>query len=498
MTPLALLPLLATPLRAAELRYAEDQAPGIVHPAFATTMSEARIDELVFEALFTDDRDLEPTGQLAATWLPSEDATSMTVTLRAEAKWHDGRPVTAQDVVFTVDALKDPGSLSPEAGRVAFIAGAEALDELRVRLDFVGPEPSAQEKLTFKILPKHRFSGTTLDRSDGFRRDPIGSGPYEVARFNEDASVSLRAASHAAPSAIERVTMREVPDRGYQAKMLLYESLEVLVRVLPRDLAMLQAAPSVTLAPYQTNSWWYLGFNLDQAPFDDPAVRRALTHMVDVDKLLAPIGTGERVSGPYVPSSPYYAHDVEPAGRDLDAAARELEAAGWTRAGEGWSKDGQRLAFTLTAHRAQESAQEVVINLQSQLRTAGVPVEVEFLDEAAWKARVWREERFDAVLSQWTFDRSEDIREQFHSAGTRNFLGYQSEAVDALLNEAAAATDPRARKETLRRVHRTVAADAPMVFLWTLDSYSAIRSPVEGAAIHPFYYFTWIRDWRMR
>lgn len=497
MSLLPALLLLGSTVHAAELRYAEDQGPGIIHPAFATTMSEARIDELVFEGLFTDDRDLSTTGQLAATWLASEDGRSMTITLRTGAKWHDGRPVTAEDVVFTIDALEDPGSLSPEAGRVGFIEEAVALDELRVRLDFVAAEAAAQDKLTFKILPRHRFSGTALDRADAFRRDPIGSGPYEVERFNEDASVSLRAASHEDPASIERITMREIPDRAYQAKMLLYESLEVLVRVLPRDLAMLQAAPSVTLAPYQTNSWWYVGFNLDHEPFDDPAVRRALTHMVDVDKLLAPIGTGERVSGPYVPSSPYYAHDVAPTQRDPRAAARELEAAGWSRSGDGWAKDGQTLSFTLCAHRSQESAQEVVINLQSQLREAGVQVEVEFLDEAAWKARVWREERFDAVLSQWTFDRSEDVREQFHSTGTRNFLGYANPAVDTLLDDAAASTDPRARKETLRTLHRTVSADAPMIFLWTLDSYSAIRQPVEGAAIHPFYFFTWIRDWRM-
>jgi peptide/nickel transport system substrate-binding protein len=482
---------------AATLRYAEDQGPGIVHPAYATTMGEARLNELVFEALFTDDRDLATKGQLAETWELAPDGLSLTLRLRDGVKWHDGRPVTADDVVFTIQALGNAESLSPEAGRVGWIAAAEAPDPRTVVLQFAEPETRPEDKLFFKILPQHRFSGTTLDRGDGFRRDPVGSGPYEVVRFNDDASVTLRKATHPEPARIDEIVMREVSDKGYQAKMLLYQSLEALVRVLPRDLAVLQANPDVTLYPYQTNSWWYVGFNLKNAPFDDPAVRHALAQMVDVEALLAPIGTGEVVSGPYVPSSPYYNHDVAPWAHSASAAATELEAAGWAHDASGWTKDGEKLAFTLTAHRGQESAQEVVINLQSQLRAAGVPVEVEFLDEAAWRARVWRGQEFEAVLSQWTFDRNEDVREQLHSQGTRNFTGYASEAVDALLDEAQATTDPQARKRTLRSLHKAVHDDAPMLFLWTLDSYSAVRLDVKGVSIHPFYFFTWVRDWRM-
>ena len=88
--------------------------------------------------------------------------------------------------------------------------------------------------------------------------------------------------------------------KSYQAKLLLYESLESLVRVLPRDLAVLQNNRKVELYPYQTNSWWYLGFNLKRHPFDDARVRTALAELVDVDALLDPIGTGETLTGPFV------------------------------------------------------------------------------------------------------------------------------------------------------------------------------------------------------
>lgn len=496
LAPLSVLALSAQAW-SASLRYAEDQGPGIVHPAYATTMSEARLNELVFEALVTDDRDLATTGQLASHWEVASDGLSMVVHLRPGASWHDGTPVTAEDIVFTVDALKSEASLSPEAGRVSWIDRVEAQGPATAVIHFHGPEAQPADRLRFRVLPRHRFSGPVLSRTDDFRRAPVGSGPYAVDQFNADGSITLSRASDSAPPSIDEIVLREISDRSYQAKMLLYESLEVLVRVLPRDLAMLEAEPGVSLYPYQTNSWWYVGFDQTEPPFDDPRVRQAVSQMVDVDKLLAPIGTGATITGPYVPSSPFYNHDVPPWEPDPAGAAALLEAAGWSRSADGWSRNGELLRFTLTAHRSQESAQEVVVNLQSQLRRQGVEVEVEFLDSAAWRGRVWRERRFDAVLSQWTFDRSEDIREQFHSEGTRNFLGYRSAEVDRLLDEAASVQDPQARKAALREVHRTLHEEAPMIFLWTLDSYSAVRDAVQGVAIHPFYFFTWVRDWRM-
>lgn len=291
--------------------------------------------------------------------------------------------------------------------------------------------------------------------------------------------------------------MREVSDKNYQAKLLLYESLEALVRVLPRDLAVLQNNRKVDLYPYQTNSWWYLGFNEAREPWTSREAREAVSHMVDVGALLAPIGTGDILSGPFVKSSPYYNHDVPAWDYDLGAADRLLQAAGWVREGKTWTRDGQPFKVTITAHQTLESSQEVVINLQSQLQQAGLTVDVDFLDEAAWKARVWKDKDFDIILSQWTFDRNEDIWDQFHSTGSRNFVGYKNPEVDRLLDESRSTIDPQVKKNGLRNVHRLVHDDLPMVFLWTLDSYAALSTRVRNVVIHPFYFFTFMQTWSM-
>ncbi len=488
----------ALPAAGGALRYAEDQAPGIVNPVFTTTMSEARVNELIFDGLYTDNQELASEPALVRSAEIDEDRTGMTLTLRDDVYWHDGSPFSADDVVFTIESMKSEETLSTEAGRVDWIDRAEAIDATTVRLSFVQAEMRPEDKLYFKILPRHKFESTTLKRSDPFRSKPLGTGAYKLERYNDDNSITFSAyEDYRGATGISELVMREVSDKNYQAKLLLYESLEALVRVLPRDLAVLQNNRKVELYPYQTNSWWYAGFNLVRAPFDDPNVRQAIASMIDIEALLAPIGTGEVLSGPFVKSSPYYNHKVEAWTYDDMLSSSLLEASGWVAEEGSWVREGEILSLTLTAHQSVESSQEVVINLQSQLESGGVKVEVEFLDEAAWKARIWRERDFDVILSQWSFDRNEDVREQFHSQGTRNFGSYASADVDELLERARTTTDPYEKKAALRKVHEITREEVPMVFLWTLDSYAALSTKVSNVVIHPFYFFTYVREWKM-
>ncbi len=481
------------------VRYAEDRAPAIVNPLFATTMSEARIHELMFEGLFADDLELKSAGRLAEGFTLAEDMKSVTLKLRRDVLWHDGEPFDADDVVFTIQAYQNPETASYEAGRVAWISRAVALDPHTVLLEFHKPEFAPQDKLHFKILPQHRFSGTAIRRTDPFRTQPVGTGPFKLVSFNDDNSISLaRHQRHWTPAGVASFAMREVSDKNYQAKLLTYESLEALIRVLPRDLATLQNDRNVEMYPYQTNSWWYLGINQRRPTLRQVDVRHALSLLVDVPDLLAPIGTGDRVSGPFVPSSPFYNHGVGLVDKDPARAAELLTKAGFKRKNDQWvDRKGKPLTVRLVTQANLETAQDVVINVQSQLQSQGVQVEPQFLGIADYRKKVWSDHDFDLVLSQWSFDRSEDIREQFHSTGSLNFLGYANPQVDRLLDEARDATDPQRKKATLREVHAKVSADRPMIFLWTLDSYAAVSTKVRNVTVHPFYFFTWVTDWTL-
>ena len=497
--PIVFLALSAAAFAASPMRYAEDRAPGIVHPAYASTMSDARMDELVFEGLFTDDQELRSTPCLAASFTLADDKKSMELELRTDVKWHDGSPFVAKDVVFTIHAMKNPSSASTEQGRVGFIKEVKETTEHSVHIDFVAPEYAPDDKLHFKILPFHKFAGETLKRTDDFRTAPVGTGPFQLLAFNGDNSITLQHfPDWHGTSKLDQVVMREVADKNYQSKLLMYESLEALVRVLPRDIATLQNDRKVELYPYQTNSWWYLGYNLSEATFKDQKVRDAIHAMVDVEVLLAPIGSGDILTGPFVKSSPFYNHDVPMMTPDAEKAKQLLTDAGYTFSGRQWmDKKNQPLTLRLAAQENMDTAQDVVINLQSQLQAQGIVVTPVFLNAADWRQKVWKDHDFDMILSQWSFDRNEDIYDQFYSKGAHNFVSYANPEVDKLLDQARSAVDPQQKKGLMRQVHAKIAGDDPMVFLWTLDSYSAISTKVKNVVVHPFYFFTWADRWSM-
>ena len=134
---------------AASFRYAEDQAPGIVNPLFSTTMGEARVNELLFDGLYSDSQELATVPDLVQSDELSEDGLTLTLRLRSDVSWHDGRPLQGQDVAFTVQAMKEPGTLSTEAGRVSFIERVETQGDSLVVLHFTEPQVRPQDKLTF-------------------------------------------------------------------------------------------------------------------------------------------------------------------------------------------------------------------------------------------------------------------------------------------------------------------------------------------------------------
>lgn len=483
---------------AGRLRYAEDRAPAALNPLFTTTMSEARLQELVFEGLFADDKELRSRPNLVASSTVDADRMGMTLTLKPGIRWHDGEALGADDVVFTIAAMKEAGTASTEAGKVAFIEDAVAADPMTVRLRFRGAEIAPEDKLQFKILPSHRFTSTTVSRSDPFRSRPIGTGPFALEEIAADGSISLvRHADYRDENHLDGVQMREVADTNYQAKLLVYQSLEALVRVVPRDLATLENDRGVELFPYQTNSWWYVGFNQANPLLADVRVREAISHLVDPEELMAPVGTGAVVTGPYVPSSPFYNHGVERRRVDPTRAAALLGQAGLVKDASGWTHRGEPLVLRVAAQENHEVAQDVIVALQAQLGRHGIRVAPTFLSTAAWRETVWERRDFDLVLSQWTFDRTEDIREQFHSSGARNFVGYRSPDTDRLLDRARATIDPQEKRALLMSAHERIAADAPMVFLFTLNSYAAVSVRVRDVQIHPFTFFTWARDWRV-
>lgn len=496
MVVLACLPQTSVYAQGSNLRYAEDRAPRIVNPVFTTTMSELRMNELLFDSLFRENFELQVAPWLVEEYRFKRGSTTMDITLKQDIKWSDGTPLTAKDVAFTVNALKNKKTLSPNARYVAFIKSVKVLGDHKLQIVFTTPQTNPEQKLIFKLLPAHKFKQSYIKRTDTFKNRPVGTGPFRLVSYGDDNTITLEKNPHYYGSqSISGMTMKEIPDLTQQANLLKFESLDLVVEVLPKDVAALEKNRKVDLYPYQTNSWWFIGFNHKQADLKDKRVRQAIALASNIPELLQPIGTGDILSGPYVKASPYYNHSVQPPVQDLAKVNELLTAAGYKKVDGFWSKKGKPLSLRLYANRSLESAKEVVLNFQSQMQRAGIKVDPRFQSDSNWQQVVWRDKDFDLVMAQWTFDVKEDVYEQFHSKGSKNFISYSNSEVDKLLEKGLKATDPQQRREVYRQIHAKMAEELPYMFLWSLDSYSAISTEVENVTIHPFYYFTFIQDW---
>ena len=427
-------------------------------------MSEARINEY-FESLYADDQQLRNAPLLAESHEIASDGCP-TIFLRPGGATMGF--VCRRRCGSTVRALRTRRCLpSPERfdglkRPKASIAGQSNCTSMTCN-----SSPKTNSPLRYRATdsPKRPFATAIVSQTNRHR-------PFQVVRFNDDNSVALqRYDGYRVRAGLPNISMREVTDKSYQARLPLPKPRSPRARIA-KDLARLQnnRERSCTLP---TNSWWYIGFNLNRSPFNDVRVRQAIGHSIDVGALLAPIGTGELISGPFVPSSPYYNHDVPVRGYNPVYATQLLEDAGFEKVNGLWRKGNQTLSLRITAHKRLESSQEVVINLQSQLKSQGIEVFVDFLDEAMWKANIWRGQDFDMLLSKWSFDRMKKL--QSTPLEGLNFTGYDNSTVDELLDDAR---DARIRIPTSTRQLHSIVQEALMLFLWTLDSYSAMSSNV--------------------
>lgn len=478
--------------------YAEDSGPASLNPLFATKMVDTRMAELLFDGLFTYDKLLNPMPALAKSWKVSKLGTKMMITL-VDAKWHDGKPVRPEDVVFTVKALKSPSTAATDASTVSFIERAEPRPGNRVELFFSRPVVEPQRRLMFKVMPQHAFprGPPTRGRADPFRVKPIGTGPYRFEAW--EGSTITMAHGKGAKAGIPRLRARFIPKKKAQLDFLQYDALHAIVRVLPKHRPVIEGmAEKVTLLPYESLSWWYLGVNHRHPVLKNVRVRQAMAHALDRDHLRkAHLGEGHTISGPFAPSTSFYNDDVKPYAFKPKLVAKLMQRAGYNKKGKFFvSKHGRNVTLRLAINKEWVGHQDVVIDMQDRLKRAGFDVRLEWYDPAAWKKKIIEQRDFDLTLGAWSFDESSNVYELFHTEGSKNYFGFSEKRMDALLAQSVDTFDPELFKSIYLKVHEKAHTELPYIFLWSVYGYTAISNRVTGVEIHPFRYFTWIDDWK--
>ena len=485
----------------------------------AVTNSSWYTDQAIKYGLYTPlvqyDEGLAPRPYLAESWELDGD-TAVTFRLREDVRWHDGRPVTAEDVKFTFDLAKNPetGSLLGSA-YLGSVASAEVLDPRTIRFAFTAPHAQALEDFWWAPMPKHLLEDVAPAElaNAPFNRDPVGSGPFRFREWRSNDRLVLERndefpAALGGPPAAERVVFRVVPEPATLLTELLTGGIHIDIPVAPDQTDRIEEASTLALHSFPGNTLYYIGWNTRREPFTDAAVRRAMTLAIDrqeiIDALLRGYGSPATST---IPAWHEYDPGLAPLPHDPAAAGRLLEEAGWAdRNGDGVREGpgGRRLAFSLlTSERPLNRA--IVEVVQSQLREVGAAVEIQVLEFQTMLTQ-HRGREFDAVLSNWVLDNYQMASAPyslFHSSqaeveGSANRSGVRDPELDRLIEEGMAATDPAAARDVWRRFTERLQREQPFTFMFWLDELAASGDAVTGVVMDPRGEFQSMAEWAVR
>jgi len=435
----------------------------------------------IYQGLVKYSPTLEPLPELAKSWSLSDDKRTYTFRLQDGVTWHDGKPFTADDVVFSI--MKFHTELSPRARAIfAKIKEATAPDPLTVTLTLDTPfDPFMLmfDVTTVAMMPKHIYDGP--DHNNDYRNNPanqtpIGTGPFRFVEWQRGNFIRLRRNdAYWKPGLpyLDEIIYRIVPDS--QSRGIALQSGQVQLTqandIEPFDVPRFREQANLDVT---TKGWEYfsplmwLELNHRVKPLDDIRVRQAISHAIDRDFVLRRLwfGVGKVATSPVASTTRFY----DPASKlqtyDPKAAAALLDAAGL-------KPDSRGIRFSIKHLTLPygEVWTRLAEYLRTSLKAVGIEVTLESSDAGGWARRIadWDYDTTVNFLYQYG-DPTLGVERTYVSSNIQKILftntgGYKNEEVDALFSQARASADPADRGRAFSAVQKLLTAEVPQVWI---------------------------------
>ena len=440
-------------------------------PGIVTAQSSFDLITIAYERLVEFDEAGEPQPMLAESWENPDDLT-YTFTLRPNVTFHNGKTLTADDVKFTFDRIKDEATASPRVAQFTPVESIEVVDDQTVTFNLSAPYGPFLATLSLgfsSILPN--------DDSIDFQTEMVGTGPFMLESWEQDTeTVMVPHANHWIPEEpqVEMLRWRILPDES--ARLAAVRTGEIHITSLADPLVVESAGESegVTVLEQETTDYYLLGFNTAEPPFDDPKVRQALSLAIDRQAIIDAVFFGRgQVSGPIVPTLGDWAQPVEQLPNytvDREKAQSLLEEAGQSD-----------LTFTILAGSLYQEFVNIALVIQDQLSEIGVTVELEQVEWGTFIDR-WVARDFQSFVSFNSSGNDPDaaLYSAFITDGGTNAFQFSDEEVDRLLESGRNTTDREARKSIYQDLEVALAEAAPVIFISTRVGFFAVRDEVRG------------------
>ncbi len=464
--------------------------PRHLNPALISGSATAIVGAQIFASPLRYDENWNPQPYLAESWEVSEDGLSVTLHLVPGATFHDGVPITSEDVAFSVMTVKQ---YHPFKSMFAPVESVDTPDPLTAVIRLNHPHPAillAMSPPLLPILPEHIYGDGQDILTHPANLVPVGSGPYKFVSFNPGKSIVLeRYKGYFIPGRpyLDKIIFRlETSDPAAQVVALQRQEAHLVPLFIDfPSLDRLRADPNlvVTQRGYEALgpiNW--LAFNLLRPPLNDKSVRQAIAYAIDPDFIIQYLhqGRSQRATGPIIPSSPFYEPDVPLYEIDLEKSKRLLDQAGY-RPGA----DGTRFSLTLDYIPVIPSQQhDIAFYIQHQLVKIGIQVQV----RTSASFPEWAER-----IGKWDFDMTMDgvynwgdpvigvnrtylcdnIRQGAVWTNTQNYCNAR---VDELLSQADQEMDPNQRKALYSEFQKIVGDELPIIWLNVTPYYTVYNA----------------------
>ena len=415
----------------------------------------------VFNRLTTNDAQLRVQPDLATRWEPSDDLKTWTFHLREGVRFHDGKVLDADDVVYTYARLADAATGSPLRAQLGFVTRVEAVDALTVRFTLAIPYADMPA-----LVGRYEAAIVAKGGADSLTSQPSGTGPFRFVSYQPgDQMILERNQNYFEPGVpkVGRVVIRIMPEFTTAVAALQGGEIDVVFDLPPEQVERLKRSKSVRVEEATGGFWLGFVMNAGMKPFDDPRVREAFIKIVDKPSFtdIATFGEGMPTVTPIPPTSPVYRADL-PLTADIPGSKALLAQAGY----------GAGLSVELIVPGNSPPMERLGVAFRDAAKQAGVNVSLrvvpqdKFIGELEGKVPFNVDQFLGAVtpdLTVWDF---------YNSQGAWNDMlwHYRNAEVDQVLDAARATTDAAEQKRLYGRFQEIVAKDGPgsVVFIQPL------------------------------
>lgn len=474
--------------------------PGTLNPITARDVYQSIINgDNIYESLVRrDNKTLEIVPQLAESWEISEDKLTFTFKIKKNIKWHDGKPFTSEDIVFSYNKIMDP---KVDSARLKAyyqeIEKVEAIDSHTVKFTYARPYFLALESCGgMPIVPKHIFESGDFNKNPAGRQ-PVGTGPYKFTKWETGRQIVLEKNPEywGEKPKIDKIVFKIINDRNVAFQVLRKGEID-FSSLTPiqweKQSKTKKFEEKFNKYAYFTPNYNYIGWNIDRPFFSDKRVRKAMTHLVNRELILEKIlfNLGVTVTNPFYINSKEYDKSIKPLIFSPEKAKLLLDEAGWVDSDSDGIRDknGIKFEFEFLIPNASDTSEKISTILKEEMDKVGIVMNIRKIEWAVFVQRL-NERKFDAVTLGWSMGVESDPYQIWHSSqksgGGSNFVGFENAEADKIIEDARKEFNNDKRAKLYKKFANIIHNEQPYTFLFCRKSPVAVSNRFKGVKVHP-------------